>query len=401
MTANEPPMPSIQANHAPLVFKIGHGLSLPQPDEPGADRIAIRTVTRALAGMQKEAIVNDAFCGTAWRMLSDEGPWLNGTDLSSFPLGFFSAGMIATLATEMQALARWRRIQLSAIRLVQRARYSMEGSALKRTMVGTALPLEIAATVAGDASAAEIEALVCHALAASPADAVMRSSLPGRFGFTLNGQPVAAEAGSDRTMHRLQDPARLFDQIMPDTRSAFEQNIIRKIADTEPADDAGSGRPVGLATEQKRLLEVQAILTLREDGLKVIQVKCVQPSGSVFEFLCDDPAVFGGRERAPTGLQYLSAGVAFCYMTQLGRFAQIVKHDLAAYGVVQDTLFSLPGGSAQLDSAATAFPVDTHAFIRSDDDIEANRVLMRMAEQTCYLHACYRGVNKTRLRVMQ
>ena len=401
MTADGLPLPSTPASHAPLVFKIGQGPRLPQPDEPGADKIAIRTMTRALAGMQKEAIVNDAFCGTAWRMLSDEGPWLNGTDLSSFPLGFFSAGMIATLATEIQALARWRRIQLSDIRLVQQARYSMEGSALKRTMVAAALPLETAVTVAGDASRAELETLVCHALAASPADAVMRSSLPGRFGFTLNEPAVAAAAGSDPTMQRLQDPARLFDQIMPDTQSASAQNMIRKIADTELADYTGPGRSVGLAAEQKRQVEVQAILTLREDGLKVIQVKCVQPSGSVFEFLCDDPAVFGGQERAPTGLQYLSAGVAFCFMTQLGRFAQIVKHDLAAYGVVQDTLFGLPGGSAQLDSVATAFPVATHAFIRSNDDIEANRVLMGMAEQTCYLHACYRGVNKTRLRVTQ
>jgi len=86
-------------------------------------------------------------------------------------------------------------------------------------------------------------------------------------------------------------------------------------------------------------------------------------------------------------------------MTQLGRFAGIVKQDLAAYGIVQDTCFSLPGGSANLNTEASAYPVDTHVFISSKDDDDANRVLVDMGEQTCYLHACYRGIAKTKLRV--
>ena len=38
------------------------------------------TATRALAGMQKEALVSDGRNGECWRMFCDEGPWLNGTD---------------------------------------------------------------------------------------------------------------------------------------------------------------------------------------------------------------------------------------------------------------------------------------------------------------------------------
>lgn len=32
-----------------------------------------------------------------------------------------------------------------------------------------------------------------------------------------------------------------------------------------------------------------------------------------------------GRDAAPSPLAYLAAGVAFCFMTQLGRYAEIMK----------------------------------------------------------------------------
>ena len=85
-------MPSIESSPHPLIFKIANRDPLPSSHSNDKNQIAIHTMTRALDGMQKEAIVNDSFTNTAWRMVCDEGPWLNGTDLSSFPLGFFSTG---------------------------------------------------------------------------------------------------------------------------------------------------------------------------------------------------------------------------------------------------------------------------------------------------------------------
>ena len=201
-------------------------------------------------------------------------------------------------------------------------------------------------------------------------------------------------------MSNSRDPAELFNQITPSASSTFAPDITRKL---EGADTSGErqGQAVGMASEQKRLLEVRAVLTIRDDNLKSIQVQCIKPEGgSVFNFLSDEPECFGGQGRAPTGLQYLSAGVSFCFMTQLGRFAGIVKQDLQSYGIVQDTVFSLPGASANLDKAATAEPVDTHVFITSSEDDDVVRTLVDMGEQTCYLHACYRSSAKTRLRII-
>ena len=99
-------------------------------------------------------------------------------------------------------------------------------------------------------------------------------------------------------------------------------------------------------------------------------------------FRSDDSPAFGGGGRTPTGLDYISARVSFCFMTQLGRFAGVVKQHLQSYGVLQNTRFSLPGGSAKLDRPATAESVDTHVFLTSDADDEANRLLVDMDEQT-------------------
>lgn len=394
-------MPSIQSSPYPLVFKVNADLSLPEPSRKSNEEVCIRTISRSLEGMQKEAIVNDSTSGSAWRMVCDEGPWLDGTDLSSFPLGFFSAGMAATLASEIFALANRHNTKIDDLHMIQDARYSLEGSIAKRTMVGSALPIETEIMVSSDASREVIEELAYHAIAASPADAVMRRILPSCFRITNDGRGISVGKVQAANAINGNDPADIFDSAKPVEAGGFADDVIEKL---EGADTSSTKKApvIGYSDEQKRMIKVRAVLKLRDDGLKAIEVQCLKPhSGSVFNFLCDEPRMFGGEERAPTGLQYLSAGVSFCYMTQIGRYAKIVKHDLPSYRIVQDTFFSLPSASANIQTAATAEAVDTHVFLSSKEDDDAIRLMVDMAEQTCYLHASYRGESKTRLRVIE
>ena len=69
------------------IESIGHPLAFPAepgslnlnalPSQDGVKRV--RTMARTLAGMQKEAIIQNGPDGTVWRVVCDEGPWLNGT----------------------------------------------------------------------------------------------------------------------------------------------------------------------------------------------------------------------------------------------------------------------------------------------------------------------------------
>ena len=68
----------IESANAPLAYKADGIVTLKTPQlEPPLH--GIRVATRALAGMQKEALVAQSFDETVWRMVCDEGPYLNGT----------------------------------------------------------------------------------------------------------------------------------------------------------------------------------------------------------------------------------------------------------------------------------------------------------------------------------
>ena len=96
-------MASIQASPHPLAFAVAelpaNFRAPPCPEDPLA--LSLRTTARALEGMQKEAVVAGGINGTAWRFVCDEGPYLKGTDLAPFPLGFFCAGMVSCYMTEL------------------------------------------------------------------------------------------------------------------------------------------------------------------------------------------------------------------------------------------------------------------------------------------------------------
>jgi hypothetical protein len=99
--------------------------------------------------------------------------------------------------------------------------------------------------------------------------------------------------------------------------------------------------------------------------MTALEQQLFNPHGSIFRFLCDE-APGGGTGRAPDAASYLSAGIAFCFMTQLGRYAKIAKKALGGYRVVQDTHFS----PTAADGPGRADPVETHVYVdsRENDD---------------------------------
>lgn len=354
--------------------------------------VRVRTRTRALAGMQKEAVVEYGPTGAVWRLLCDEGPWLNGTDLAPFPLAFFTAGLAAQLMSDYLAEAADRDIRIDHLEMSVDNFFTMEGSALKGTMAAGVDPVRLAITVAGDADVKELEDIAVIALEDRSAGGItLRDELVSRFSIKLNNRPVRWSGEDAPTMDTLADPAAALEALQPAAAEGHAEDIIRKddSAPSPPTEDA-----VGLKSDQKRVVHVHTDARLRSDGLKELAVQCIQPAGSRFVFLSDDAADVGGQERAPSGLAYLSAGVAFCFMTQLGRYAQIKQQDLSGYRIVQDTVFR---HGNPYDPAA--LPVDTFVCLDSGNPVADNLQLVHMGEQTCYLHAAFRNEVDVELKV--
>ena len=120
----------------PPFFKLTNAgeVAIDAPDNRKGD--ALRTWVRSLSGFQKEALVRSAKTGDTWRLVSDEGPYLNGHDAAPCPLAFLSTGMAASFMNEILALADLQGIEIGKLKLVQDNFYTMKGSMPKRTMVG-------------------------------------------------------------------------------------------------------------------------------------------------------------------------------------------------------------------------------------------------------------------------
>lgn len=85
-------------------------------------------------------------------------------------------------------------------------------------------------------------------------------------------------------------------------------------------------------------------------------------------------------------------------MTQIGRYAHIVKQKLDGYSILQDSFFSLPGASGGTGKAGQAHPLETHVHLTGPEDADFARRIVDMGERTCFLHALCRTPLKTRIR---
>lgn len=357
---------------------------------------AVRTWVRSLSGFQKEALVVSARSGLMWRLVSDEGPYLNGHDAAPCPLAFLTTGMVSSYANEITALARQRGVTLRRLRLIQNNYYTMKGSMRKRTMTGGALPVELEVEIDCDLDDGALQTLLVEAVAASPLNGLMRGVLPSLFTLSKNGRQIPTGEARALDAPVVGDP----DGAVPEGQPTGLTLIERGGPSPEKAVDKGTAAPASsLTDEQDRTLNPAAICTVHADGLKEIEQLLYSPHGSVFRWFSDEAPGAGGEGRAPDAVSLISAGIGFCFMTQFGRMASMEKLDLPHYSIVQDTHFSLGGASGGTGRAGEADPVETHVHLTTDESDDVARDMLDVSERTCFLHAFCRTDLKTRLRV--
>lgn len=395
-------MRRLEESAEPVAFRIdAHSLPGPAGSEAEGgetDGVAFRVDIRSLAGMQKEAIVSQvAPAGPAWRLACDEGPYLNGSDLAPFPLGFFAAGLQFSFLTELVRHAHRDGIRIGSLSAVQDTRYTMSGSAIRGDMTGGALPVDVQIRMGSDASPDRVAALVARTASTSPAVAVMRDVLANAFALALNGHAVPLGGLRESARAGVADPAGTFDGVRPIWSAGIPRDIIVRTQEAEKVHGAEGGVATSLQAEQKRTLHIRADARLRDDGFFETVLTLFKPVGSTFRFLCDARADADSDSRTPSGLAYLAAGIGFCYMTQLGRYAHIVKQKVHSTRIAQFNRFRRSGSGS--NARGIADPVDTHVFVDADESDASIHRSVAMGEQTCFLHAAMRGYYRTTLRL--
>ncbi|WP_283638876.1 OsmC family protein [Marinovum algicola] len=383
----------------PLIHEIGNYDSL----GPGTPEIrrgdALRTLVTSLSGFQKEALVSSRRSARTWRMVSDEGKYLNGHDAAPPPLSFLTVGMIASYMNEITALARRDGIEIRHLKLTLDNYYTMTGSMQKRTMVGGAEPVELQVEIDCDLSGGALTQFLMNAVHASPLNGLMRGEHDSLFALSKNGVELAPKTVAKLAAPLLPDPG---DAGARAEMTAGGETLLAPLGLTEkkPVQGGTEKAASSLSEHQDRRLNIAATAVLRADGIKEIRQQLYSPHGKEWLFLSEEAEVDGGRGRAPDAASYISAGIGFCFMTQFGRLVPMLGLDLPQYQILQDTHFSLGGASGGTGRAGEADPVETHVYLTTEESDAVAQEMLDLSEQTCFLHAFCRTDLKTKLKTV-
>jgi len=380
----------IGASDLPPFFKVVDPTVIDAPENRKGD--ALRTVVRSFSGFQKEALVRSAKTGDTWRFVSDEGPYLNGHDSACCPLAFLSVGMAASYMNEIMAYAEQKNVKIRKLKLIQDNYYTMKGSMPRRTMVGGAENIELRVEIDCDLDDDQLNTFLTEATFASPLNGLMRGQLDSLFKLSKNGEELSCNEATELNGALLPDPETLFDTVKA---QPSDYKLMDKVGPT-PKKEVQGGTATGsssLSDEQDRRLNIGAVAILREDGIKEIQQMQYSPYGTSFKLLSSEDG------RAPDANTLISAGIAFCFMTQFGRFVSMLKLDLPDYRILQDSHFSLGGASGGTGKPGEADPLETHVYLQTSESDETAQEMLDISEKTCFLHAFCRTDLKTKLRV--
>ena len=307
--------------------------------------------------------------------------------------------MAASFMTELRALASVRGIALSRPVLVVENFYFRDGSFPRGTMISGALPPEVALNCETDASPEEIQRLLFDAVAAAPVSGLVRDEKISLFTLTCNGEQIDPVEVVALSGDALPDPDDTIASLEPAASAENLQPLAEKTMSEEEMTARIKANPPPAPTldGSKKLLHLRTTCTVRPDGTyECLREQFAQSSSSWIFFVDDNPNP--SRQIAPDAGSYFAIGLAFCFMTQVGRFAHMAKYELDGYRVVQDLHFTLGGASGGRGLEGTGDPVETHVFIDTDIGMDAVREVVRVAEQTCFLHALCRDRAKVKIR---
>ncbi len=389
---------TLESMDVPLIYRAANAEAagfVPPDNRHGQ---SARTWVRSLEAIQKEALVTSAMTGLSWRFASDEGPHLNGRDQAPNPLSFLSVGMVSAFMNEIMALAAQRNVALSDVELTLENFYYRAGSFPRGTMVSGALSPELTLTCEANCDDRVMSQLLYEAVSAAPLHGLMTGVHNSLFTITHNGRGLTPTHVTPLDTAPPADPGDCFGALEVDNEPRVRQPLAEKIGEVEEImQKIKQSPPVGPRLEEgQHLLHLRSRCRLLPNGVKEIVREQYAGPSPTWRFLCDEAPDHGGEGRAPDAASYIAAGIAFCFMTQLGRFSHMAKIPLESYRVIQDTHFSLGGASGKTGKAGITDPIETHVYLETGTDDATAEDIVRVGERTCFLHALCRDPVKPR-----
>ena len=383
---------SIEGSGYPLAFKVRNGITPRVVSGETPARDVFKVEARTMGGHQKEVLVSEGEGGTVWRLTSDEGAILKGSDLAPFPLAFYNAGLHSDFVKRALQIARSKEIALAIDSVNITNQYYFQGSFFSGTGKGSAEAITVHVNARSNYSREKVQEILDLAIIASPAHATLAYAQRNTFALYVNGRRcpvirVASSLASDET-----DPFKAHNSTPAPFQDTDDMStIIERIA----LEENGIALPLLPSEGLVQIVIPGASSPIDADGL--IATTVTPRAGHAFRITCDESSNSGS---APTGLACIAASIAFCYMTQFTRYIEHRKHKVRAIRFVQTLPFTLTGNALDGSLVGGLEPVDTHVFLNADEPDEVLQNLLEVAENTCYLHAALRSTLPSRVSLV-
>ncbi|MET9671271.1 hypothetical protein ABZY19_39160 [Streptomyces sp. NPDC006475] len=317
-----------------------------------------------LGGFQKEGLARDVRSGRTWRLVCDEGAYLNGANMAPAPLAYWVGGLHADITARIAETAREAGVVIDDLAVTVTQGFGVQGSFAKGQAVAQVHHMTCDVDLICDQDDPTVNNLIEQALGTSSAVAAVAGAHEGLFSLSTNGRAtpvsnllVSTEPLEDPFLKHTHhpEPVETRPEAVPVPHPAGDKPPVMLSDDNDGTvswrirTDGGLDPATGLVTSHVWFSEKSATWTL-----------------------VSDPA----NQAAPDPLVYFAMGTAFCFHTQLCRYVSVRRLPVDAPRLVQLSRFPASGFE----------PLDTCLFLHGRLSGEDATMLVSAAANTCYAH---------------
>jgi uncharacterized OsmC-like protein len=375
----------ISEDNYPLGFLINKG-STTNSDDLNKTYVSH---TRQMALLQKETIGYEGDLNSnSWRLTSDEGKHLNGTDLAPFPLGFFNASIHGDIVGRIFKTALKENLSIDEIKCEVKNSYYLTGSFVKGDGEGHAEPTQINLDIKSSEDKSKIKEIVNKCSKLSPVLTALRTPLKNTFSLIANGRKKILSNLNESSLNNPEDPYNYYKkQPSPNKTEKFSDRMIVKTGQVsegkvEPVDGYNVSKSSNNAPENSNFNKIIRTIvgrstTKASDNIIEVDTVLGLPGMTHFVISMDIDGV-----SAPSPVNIMGAAISFCFLTQTHRYIHHQKFNIEGLRMSQYATFK-----ENSDGSIEMLPLDTHLFVNGAASDEQNEKLIDMSEKTCYLHA--------------
>ncbi|MGB5599613.1 MAG: OsmC family protein [Thiothrix litoralis] len=323
---------------------------------------------------------------SAWALGSDEG----GADhlqTAPNPLSYLSAGIAANLYTSLQQAVEVMGLAVDDMKVEVKVDFSWKKPFAPDWAGFTDL---VTANIIIESKEApeRLAELKQMALEGWIAGAGLAKAMPVDAALVVNGTHWDTLAGA---------PGLIPDPVSRDNGLTLSQKTGTPQLDTiDPGKDFGMGGPMALGAEMPDSIafSVVAVVDSAKDAdrpyLHRINVRAMQDNYVGWELYADDSFGNEGLAKAPSSLDYLSAGTTHCLMSQMAITPMALKLDIPDFRAEHQFSYR-QDGYMTADMKGFVDGIEARVVVNSDESMEALEAYYNLSLRLCFAGEAWTG----------